>query len=306
MAAQYQPSEREKKTYYHGISDDPPELLYRSDYLENPFTLPEGRFHHIPAKTVHGVHNTPLKSVWRTVAPQICDILKSRKIRYSVLQTARLSTEGEDGGETFGPVVIWIVVHPGSTTVDDAHLASPEILALLAANGVHGAVVEWFEGAVERFSGPALINSTQAANPTDDIRWLLTTGLGMHIATADREGSVAFFFREVKDRYGNPSDRVLAVSNCHVLRKDTTSSYQFEGAGAPRQCVGLAGFRRLQRDLDDIKAAIVDRSGDADTLVREIIALEEILPQEARSAIDAEQALLAETEKDIAALENLV
>ena len=37
MVSDYIPSEWEKKTYYHGVSVDPPELLYRSDYLDNPF-----------------------------------------------------------------------------------------------------------------------------------------------------------------------------------------------------------------------------------------------------------------------------
>ncbi|TFK86933.1 hypothetical protein K466DRAFT_549552 [Polyporus arcularius HHB13444] len=106
-AAPYVLSDWEKANYYNGISSDPPELLYRSDLLENPFPVPKGRFPHLPVKTVHGVFNTPL-------------------------------------------IVIWIATHPGTTTAKDAYEASPDILALLKANGVEGAVSEWYEGAVER------------------------------------------------------------------------------------------------------------------------------------------------------------
>ncbi|KAJ7773390.1 hypothetical protein B0H16DRAFT_1714280 [Mycena metata] len=146
----HQPSPWEKSAYYHGVSVEPPELLYRSDYLDTPFPHPQGRIQNLSNKTAHGVFNTPLNAVWHTVAPKIRDMLKALKIRYSVIHLARFTTHGEDGESTLGPVVIWIATHPGSTTTDDAHLASPDIIALLETNGVCGAVVEWIEGVVER------------------------------------------------------------------------------------------------------------------------------------------------------------
>jgi hypothetical protein len=84
--APYVLSDWGRTTYYNGISTDPPEFLYRSDLLENPFPIPKGRHPHPPTKTVHGVFNTPLNAVWDTVAPQICELLKAREIRYSALQ----------------------------------------------------------------------------------------------------------------------------------------------------------------------------------------------------------------------------
>src|ERR1700674_1845369 len=105
-------SDWERTTYYHGISPDPPELLYRSDLLENPFPIPKGRHPHLPTKTVHGVFNTPLNAVWDTVAPQLCQSLKGREIPFSAIHTARFVTHGEDGMDTRGPVVIWIATHP--------------------------------------------------------------------------------------------------------------------------------------------------------------------------------------------------
>ncbi|PIL22880.1 hypothetical protein GSI_15576 [Ganoderma sinense ZZ0214-1] len=108
--------------------------------------------------TVNGVFNTPLNRVWDTVAPQILGVLRAQKIRYSALNTARFTTTRSEEGEdisTVGPVVIWIATHPASpthagTTAEDAHRASADILAVLRANGVEGAVVEWIEGSVQR------------------------------------------------------------------------------------------------------------------------------------------------------------
>lgn len=205
--------------------------------------------------------------------------MKNRKIRYSAIQTARFVTHGEDGKDTLGPIVIWIATHPFTTTPLDAHDASPEILALLGANGVQGAVIEWIEGAVGKLSGPPLLDVVHDTDPTHYVRRFLTAVLGMPITTAVREatdsqGSVALFFHENKDNNGNPSDRVFAVTNCHVLREDTTTAYQFRGAGAPRQYVRVAGLRRFQLGLDEIKTLIGGYTNDAERLAREIKELE--------------------------------
>ena len=146
----YVPSDWERTTYYSGISPDPPELIYRSDFLENPFPIPKGRHPYLPTKTAHGVFNTPLNAVWGTVAPQICECLKALKIRYSSINVARFVTECEDGNNTRGPIVIWIATHPATTTAKNAHDASLGILALLKDNGIEDVVVEWYEGVVER------------------------------------------------------------------------------------------------------------------------------------------------------------
>ncbi|KAM5534635.1 hypothetical protein V8D89_011647 [Ganoderma adspersum] len=300
-----------RTTYYNGISPDPPELLYRSDLLENPFPVPKGRHPHPPTKTVHGVFNTPLNAVWDTVAPQIRDVLKARKIRYSAITTARFVTHGEDGNNTLGPVVIWIATHPATTTAKDAHDASPEILALLRANGVEGMVVEWYEGAVERLSGPQLLRVTEDTNPTHHVRRFLTATLGMPIVTAEREfvdtqaqGSVTLFFHENKDRGGAPSTKVLGVSNCHVLRKNTTVEYEFKGPGAPPQYIRLAGFHRFQRSLDEITACVGGYGIEADLLAREIVKLEaKPKSEDPEEAAENEERKLAKVMKDIGVLE---
>jgi hypothetical protein len=204
---------------------------------------------------------------------------------------------------------------PTTTTAENVRDASPGILALLRDNGVEGAVVEWYEGAVQRLSGPHLLRVTDDTNPTHYIRRFLTATLGMPIATPEREvaeaqGSVTLFFHENKDRHGAASTKVFGVSNCHVLRADTTVEYEFKGPGAPAQHVRLARFHRFQRGLDEIKACIGGYGIDTNLLAREIVELEAKPksedPQEAEedeAAVKAKRERLAKVKEDIGVLE---
>lgn len=314
--APYSPSDWERTVYYNGISPNHPELLYRSDLLERPFSTPKGRYRNPSTKTVYGVFDTPLNPVWDTVTPQICGLLKDRRIRYSAVQAARFVTHGQDGEKgTLGPVVVWIATRPATTTAEDAHVASQDILTLLKANGVEGVVVEWYEGTVTKRSGPHLLRVTDDTDPTHYIRRFLTTALGMPIAAAemedrDMQGSVGLFFHENMDKDGNPSAKVFGVTNCHVLSKDPTIPYEFMGPGASPRLVRLAGLRRFQRGLDEIKACISGNGTRADLLTREIVVLEtkpksddpeEV--EEDKAAVEAKREKLAKVKKDIGVLE---
>ena len=176
--------------------------------------------------------------------------LKSRGIRYSAVKAARFTTTFNETGKDspLSPIVIWIAIHPGTTTAENAYDASPAILEILETYQVKGAVVQWYEGVVEKLAGPALLRATDDSNPTYYVRRTFTATLGMPIATKEREvegahGSFAIFFHENKTRSGEPSDRVLAVSNAHVLRNHPTIDYEFRGTGAARQMVRVAGVR---------------------------------------------------------------
>ena len=315
VVSPYHITDWEKANYYHGLSANPPELLYRSDLQENPFPVPQGRFPLLPLKTIHGVFGTPLNDVWDLVAPQICGLLKSRKIRYSAITTARFSTRDDDGNDKLGPIVIWIATHPSTTTAGNAYDVSPAVLSLLKDNGVEGAVIEWYEGAVEKLCGPPLLRVTPTTDPTYYHRRVLTTALGMPITTnemeaMDAQGSVSFFFHENKDKNGDTSDRVLAVSNCHVLRNNTKIDHEFKGTDASHQIVRLAGRRRFRRAIDEIKVSTGRLGIDADLLAREIVEMErelETMPpsdvDDAKVALEDKQAKLTKAKTDISALE---
>ena len=121
-------------------------------------------------------------------------------------------------------------VIPGFTSSDTAHEVSQEILTLLLKNGVEDGVVEWHEAVPQRLAGPPLMRHVGSHNATHYVRRFLTALLGIPLATKgmeeDAQSALTLWFHENKDKDGNPSDKVYGVSNCHVLRKDTTVGYE--------------------------------------------------------------------------------
>lgn len=145
-------SKYEMNFWYHGISGNPPKLMWRSDLETNPFPIPPPgtNFFKIPSKTVHGVFNTPLNNVWKEVAPRILASMKAHDLKYSALQTARFSTAEDGKDETFGPIVVWIAVRPNTTNAGAVHDATSDILHILADVQIADVVVEWYEAEVVR------------------------------------------------------------------------------------------------------------------------------------------------------------
>jgi hypothetical protein len=166
-----------------------------------------------------------------------------------------------------------------NTLVDTAHDVSESILALLAKHSVHDAHVEWCEGVTVRLTGPTLLPAVSRHHPTAHARRHLTTLLGMPIAPAemedlDHQGSVGFYFHENVDKNVDPSDKVLAVTNHHVLCKDDNKLYNFRATGSPRQQVRVCGSRRFQRGVNEIRDAIANHGYEASVCAKEIAELE--------------------------------
>ena len=283
FVSEHTPDDYERKSYYNGITGDSdhPELVYRSNFLATPFPRPVGRHAHIPVKSLRGVFDTPLNGVWNTVGPAIRDLVKDRNINWSSIDPARFFTHGPEGEEekgSLGPVVIWIGVRPESTSSDTAHEVSQEILALLLKNGVEDAVVEWREAVPQRLAGPPLLRHVGSDNATHHVRRFLTALLGIPLATEgmeaeDAQGTLTLWFHENKDKDSKPSKKVYGVSNCHVLREDTTVNFEHRG-GAPMDHVRVCGMRRFQKGLDAIKNAIADHFTVANLWAQQIDRLE--------------------------------
>lgn len=205
----------------------------------------------------------------------------ARDIKWSSIDVARFFTHGPPGEEDagrLGPVVIWIGVIPGSTSADIAHGVSQDILALLSKNGVEGVVVEWREAVCQRLAGPPLMRHAGSVNATHHVRRFLTPHVGIPLSAAatekqDSEGTLTLWFHENKDKDGNPSDKVYGVSNCHVLRNNTTVEYEHID-GARKDPVRIYGVHRFQWGLDEIKEAIADYRIRAELRAREIILAE--------------------------------
>ncbi|KAH7884836.1 hypothetical protein F5I97DRAFT_1938180 [Phlebopus sp. FC_14] len=199
--------------YYHGVSGDPPKLLWRSDIETNPFPLPPPgtNVFKIPTKTAHGVFKTPLNAVWDTVAPQILVSMKAHGLQHSALKTARFLTVEDGKDETFGPVVVWIAVRPNTTNAGAVRDATPDILNILADAQITDVVVEWYEGLVTSL---AKFGHNHPFN----------TGLGIPIARQS-EGTLSFLFKEMKTSSGEPSDRIPGLTNKHVASLNTTTEF---------------------------------------------------------------------------------
>ena len=278
-------SAQERVWYYNGVTDDgdQPELLYRTSSETNPWVASTSRYAHPPIKFARPVHGTPLNKVWDTVGPLVDDLVYTAIKRCYSIDPVRFFTvpHGEDVKDgSLGSVVIWVTVHPDSNiSVDTAHEVSQSILQLLVENGVNDVQVEWCEGVTSKLAGPPLLPVVSKRNATAHVRRHLTAALGMPIAPAEMEeddgqGSVGFFFHENVDKHGNLSDKVLAITNHHVLCKVDDKMYDFRAQSSPRQQVRVCGTRRFQQGLDEIKTAVVNHGTDASVCAEEIAELE--------------------------------
>ncbi|TEB18172.1 hypothetical protein FA13DRAFT_1758804 [Coprinellus micaceus] len=288
--------------FYNGISDDPPHLLYRFDLSTSPYSIPKPPFGHttLPENTVHAAFDATLTpTVWRsTVAPAIITLLKEpeRAIHLSSLMAVHFSTviPYEDELPVFGPTVIWISVHPGTTTAIACRDASPDILSLLGAHGVQGA-----PGSVEQLSGPPMMRVVDDTDPTSYVRRALMPVLGLPLAAAveeeegdddsqgggSRSGSLAFFFHEGEDKGGNPSEKVLGITTKHAIfaRKNVQANANVDsselsgytgGAAKADISVRACSSRRFQAMVNKTQKLIDTNTFDAELLPRRIAGLE--------------------------------
>ncbi|KAF8907002.1 hypothetical protein CPB84DRAFT_1813638 [Gymnopilus junonius] len=254
--------------WYHGISGNPPPLMWRSDLETNPFPIPEpgANFFNLATKTAHGVFGTQLNPVWDVVAPQILAAIKARGLQYSALCPVRFST-AKDGKETFGPVVVWIAVKPKTTDAVAVRDATPDILHILASAEVTDVVVEWYEGSVERLAGSPLMSVDDNTSARFGLSHPFNTGLGIPIArqSDDAQGTLTFL-------NGDPSNRILALTNKHVASADKFTGYEFDEAD-PHHIL-VCGERRFTRAVDEIEGAVKTGFRNALRLAGELKVLE--------------------------------
>jgi len=158
---------------------------------------------------------------------------------------------------------------------------------------------------------PHLLRHVGSSNATHYVRRFLTPLLGVPIATEemeeeDSQGTLTLWFHENKDKDGNPSSRVYRVSNCHILRKNTTMDYEHRG-GARMDYVRVSRMCRFQRGLDEIMKAIADHGILADLWAREIVKLQAKERQDAENKreIRANRRKLDDENEAIADLEAL-
>ncbi|KAJ7275490.1 hypothetical protein B0H12DRAFT_1266948 [Mycena haematopus] len=259
----YAPGEYERVAYYNGITGEGecPELIYRSTCLTAPFSQPTGRFAKPVVKSIYGADDSPLGKIWPTVVDDIRLIVKMAVSNYSCL-------------DALGPAVVWVGVPRGSVSADTAHDVSQTILGLLLKNGVDDAVVEWREAVVSRLAGPPLLRSTGRTDVTFQVRHFLTNTLSIPLTTkglekVDSSGTMTMFFHVVQDA-GGPTDKVYGLSNCHVLRDDFKTTYEFQ-AGDDEDLVRVCSLTRFQQGLRDIMKASQGALADAELAASELV-----------------------------------
>jgi hypothetical protein len=89
----------------------------------------------------------------------------------------------------------------------------------------------------------------------------------------------------MKTSSGDPSERILALTNKHVASVDTTTDYEFDRANP--QHILVCGDRRLARAVTEIEDAVTTGLRDVVRLAEEVEDLESKLgtPKENKTAL---------------------
>ncbi|KAJ2914835.1 hypothetical protein MD484_g5580, partial [Candolleomyces efflorescens] len=279
----------ESKHFYHGVSDNPPPLVQRSDVQQRPYPVPEERPRErnsaIPVKTVHTANHPILKNkLWKeSVAPEIIALLKeeSRGIRVSTMLPVRFSAANEEGKDVFDDhIVLWISIHPNTTKATSCSNANAPILAVLAKYAIHDVAVHWIEGAMESLAGAPGMSVARDTNPTHWIRRAFTAVLGVPLAAEglaaydDLQGSLSLYFHRGTDKYGKKSREVMAITNKHVVSKRIKKDYEYGGRhGSPKKYVRNCSHRRFAKVLNETRALLAERLGDAKQFADQLVEL---------------------------------
>ena len=131
--------------------------------------------------------------------------------------------------------------------------------------------------------------------------------MGIPIArqSDDAQGTLTLLFKEVKTSSGDPSNRVLALTNKHVASLDTTTDYELDEADP--QHILVCGERRLDLAITEIEKAVANGFRDAVELFEEVEELEKALgtDEEDTQALDRKRNALKEKNEDHAGLKEL-
>lgn len=140
-------------------------------------------------------------------------------------------------------------------------------------------MVEWKESLLQRLAGdaagpPPLLPAVYSSDATHNVCRFLTSLHGVPLAAQDLDkrddqGTLTLWFHEILGKDGKPSDKVFGVTNCHVLRKDTTVEYEHRGGAAIRH-VRVCGNRRFDRGFNETTDEIANRAMAAEILAREM------------------------------------
>ena len=250
-----------------------------------PKRRPQERHTAIPVKTAHTANHPILKNkLWKeSVAPEIIALLKEEiwGIRMSKMLPVRFSAADEEGKDLFDDhIVLWISVHPNTTKETSCRDANAPILAIFAKYDIHNVAIHWIEGAVESLAAPPeMMPVSRYTNPTHWIRRALTAVLGVPLAAQemaedDSQGSLSIYFHRGTDKHGEKSREVMAITNKHVVSRKMKEDYEYNGRqGAPKKYIHNCGHRRFKEVLNETRALLAEKSGDARQFAEQLAEL---------------------------------
>ncbi|KAF6758905.1 hypothetical protein DFP72DRAFT_163863 [Ephemerocybe angulata] len=112
------------------------------------------------------------------------------------------------------------------------------------------------------------------SNATFGLNHPFNAGLGIPIAreSDDAQGAVTFLFKEVRTSGGDPSERILALTNKHVVSADPSTDYELDEANP--QHILVCGERRFAQAIAEIEKAVKTGLRNATSLQDGVARLE--------------------------------
>lgn len=280
------PSAYESKFYYAGTSPTPPPLIYRSSALSRPFNASTGPEAYRKLKELRPVSDHPIVKVWGDVSRRVVGVLEEGGVQWTSVDGVRFLgdedvDEDQQGGRKLSPVILWIGLSPSTTSASTAHLASQEILAILASYEIPDVEVEFRESTYTPYTGPALLECVEEFDPTAGVREALTPSLGLSIAPAngsDTQGALGVYFTTGEGEGG----KLFGLTSRHVVFPSPSSSSNANeeythAAGDPKEEIQLLGAKGYEALLESIRSRIELHGFSVDILSSKLRSYEEKL-----------------------------
>lgn len=265
------PSAYESKFYYAGISPTPPKLIYRSSSLSRPFNAPTGPEAYRKLRELRPVSDHPIVEIWGEVGRSVVGVLEEGGVQWTSVDGVRFLgdedvDEDQQGGRKLSPVILWIGLSPSTTSASTAHLASQEILVILASYEINDIEVEFRESTYTPYtlsgSGPALLECVEEFDLTAGVREPLTPSLGLSIAPAtangsDTQGALGVYFTVGDGEDGK--EKLLGLTSRHVVFPSSSSKANEDythAASDPKEEIQLLGTKGYENFLDSIRRRV--------------------------------------------------
>ncbi|KAK1234155.1 hypothetical protein PQX77_002645 [Marasmius sp. AFHP31] len=130
---------------------------------------------------------------------------------------------------------------------------------------------------LEPLDGPLeMMRVVQDTNLTHYIRRALTAVLGVPLAAQeladnDVQGTLGLYFHEGKDQQGNESTQLMALTNKHVVSKNTDQDYELSGRpSAPKKYIRNCGRHCFEKVVDETRMLVAKKLNDTELFAEQL------------------------------------